>query len=338
MQKISALSNKIKILILILYTALVLMLAILIINKSTTTKILNGYSDKTYDEYVNLTVRMYEERKTSTENKGDYDSTTYNIRAFVEKKEAAKNWEIKDIKYYVTGINRKGKMIFDEPSTSRTYKISKTSTYSSTGSTSIIENKIFKQSITVDSTTEEETIVDNEPIKLYIKVTYVINLEDEDVKKEIKSEIKFSNIQKENFDNYESTSIVNNKLENNSEAIDVEMEVNRATEKSTSESAKKDNFDFETYLNTAYLGDKKIERFSVEVFGKLNNVKSKDNKLLSEYVRLYTSYGSTLTRVGTTLSYVKIDESYEVKELFIKTIVIFTDGTSSQKTLKVEIK
>ena len=320
MQKISALSNKIKILILVLYTALVLMIAIFIVNKSTATKILDGYSDKTYDEYVNLTVRMYEERKTATENKDDYDSVTYNIRAFVEKKEAAKDHEIKDIRYYVTGINRKGKMIFDEPSASRTYKISKTGSYSNTGSTSIVENKIFKQSITIDSTTKEETITDNEPIKLYIKVTYVIALE------------------KEDFDSYESTVIVSNKVKNDSEAIDVEIEVDRATEKSTADSAKKDNFDFETYLNTAYLGDKKIDRFSVEIFGKLNNVKSKDNKLFSEYVRLYTSYGSTLTRVGTTLSYVKIDESYEVKELFIKTIVIFTDGTSSQKTLKVEVK
>lgn len=338
MQKISALSNKIKILILVLYTALVLMIAIFIVNKSTATKILDGYSDKTYDEYVNLTVRMYEERKTATENKDDYDSVTYNIRAFVEKKEAAKDHEIKDIRYYVTGINRKGKMIFDEPSASRTYKISKTGSYSNTGSTNIVENKIFKQSITIDSTTKEETITDNEPIKLYIKVTYVIALEKEDVRKEIKSEIEISNIQKEDFDSYESTVIVSNKVKNDSEAIDVEIEVDRATEKSTADSAKKDNFDFETYLNTVYLGDKKIDRFSVEIFGKLNNVKSKDNKLFSEYVRLYTSYGSTLTRVGTTLSYVKIDESYEVKELFIKTIVIFTDGTSSQKTLKVEVK
>ena len=61
-------------------------------------------------------------------------------------------------------------------------------------------------------------------------------------------------------------------------------------------------------------------------------------KIISCLANMYTSYGSTLTRVGTTLSYVKIDESYEVKELFIKTIVIFTDGTSSQKTLKVEVK
>ena len=337
MQKLSNLSNKIKVLILVLYTALVLGISFFVVNRSTETKILEGYSKKTYDDYVNVTFRVYEERKTALDNDAEHDSTTYNIRAFVEKKEKAKNMEIRDIRYYVTGVNRKGKIIFDEPSASRTYKISKTGSFSNTGSTSIVENKIFKQSITIDESTKKETRIDNEPIKLYIKVTYLITIEAEDVRNEIKSEVQISDIQKEEFSKYELTKIVSNKIKNDSEAIDIECEVDRATEKSTKGSAKKDNFDFETYLNTAYLEDRTIDRFAVEIFGKLNKEDGEKDKLFSDYVRLYTVYGSTLTRVGTTLSYVKIDESYNVKELYVKTTVYFTDGTSSQKMLKVEL-
>lgn len=334
MQKLSALSNKIKVLILVFYTLILLGLSIFIVNKGTATKELSGYSIKTYDEYVNLTVRVYEERNTAVENKGENDSTQYKIRAFLEKKDAAKGREIKNIRYYVTGINRKGKYIFDEPSTSATWKISKSSSFANTGSSSIIANKVFIQTITIDGSTKETTKTDNQPVKLFIKTTYEIILDDETVRRTISSEIKLSDIQKEDFSKYTETTLEENTLKNDSEALDFEVEVNRAKEESTSDKASKDTFDFEASLNAANLGDKTIERFSIEAFGKLESEKPETDKMFSQYVRLYTLYGSTLTRTGTTLQ-LKIDESYNVKELYIKTIVTFTDGTSSRRLSKI---
>ncbi len=338
LSKLSALSTKIKILILVLYTALVGVVTILILNSTTKSKVLDGYCEQSYDEYVKLTVRVYEERKSTLENESDFESTTYKVRGFVEKQDAAKGYEIKNIKPFIAGVNRKGKIKFDESSS--TYSISKSSTYSQLSSSSFISSSIFKQSVTVDSSSKEETIVDNIPLKLYVNIKYTIVIDDEEINKELKTEIKVTDYESEDFSKYENGLLGNDDyIVNESEAVDVNIEYTKATEESKKDSIKKDSFNFETELNQTYLGDKKIENFSVEIFGKINT-KDCDHKIFSEYVRFYTCAGSALNKTASTdtiLSSYKIDELYDVETLFVKTVVKFDDGTSSIRKIKIDL-
>lgn len=337
LNKLSALSTKIIVLILVLYTSLAGVITLIILNSSTKTKILSEYSESLSDEYVKLTVRVWEERKSAQENKSDYESTKYGMRAFLEKTDNSADLEIKNIKYYVTGKTKKGKLLFDESSS--TYSITKTSTYTSTTSTNIIPNSIFKQSISVSSTNEKE-VINNVPVELYVNVIYTLVLTNSEETRSLKSKIIISDPENENFSKYESGKIGSNDLViNESEAIDLSIDYDASKEESTIDEAKKDSFDFETVINSTYLGEKTIDNFSVEVFGKIST-RDTEEEIFSDYIRMYTCYGEAITsktKVDTVYTNYQINEAYDVEELYVKTIVKFTDGTSSVRKIKIDL-
>lgn len=346
LNKLSALSTKIIVLILFLYSALTVIITFAVVSQKDKTKILDGYSEKTQDEYVKLTVRFWEERTSSLGNNSDYESTKYYMRAFLEETEYAislkeeKTLEIQNIKYYVTGLAKNGKYLFDE-STSTTVKIAQNSTYTTSTTSNIIGGSIFKQSISVDSSTNEEEITDNRPLELYVNVSYTLIIDDESVERNLKSLIKITNPSKENFDEYEDSTLDSKYyITNESEAIDVEIKPTLATEESVKGDIKKDKYNFETELNQTYLGEKTIENFSVEVFGKVST-RDTGYDIFSDYIRMYTCYGSSLvekTSSDTIYSGYQIDEAYDIETLYVKTVVEFTDGTSSVRKIKISVK
>lgn len=338
LNKLSALSTKIIVLILVLYTSLAGVITLIVLNSSTKTKILKEYSESLSDEYVKLTVRVWEERKSSQENKTDFESTKYGMRAYLEKTEKSTDLEVKNIKYYVTGKTKKGKLLFDESSS--TYSITKNSLYTPSTSTNIVPNSIFKQSISVNSSTEEKEIINNVPVELFINVNYTLIFSNKEENRSLKSKIIISNPETENFSKYENGEIGSNDLViNESEAIDVMIDCSLSTIETSTEEVKKDSFDFETTLNSTYLGEKEINDFSVEVFGKIST-RDTDEEIFSNYIRMYTCYGSAITsktRVDTIYSNYQINEAYDIEELYVKTIVNFTDGTSSIRKVKINL-
>lgn len=335
MQGLSKLNNKIKIIILVLYTFIAVLITFLVLNSATKTTLINGYSKQAGDDLLNVSFRIQEQRQSSNNNSNKHESSTYKIYAYLEKTKQDDNVKlaIDNIKIYVSGENKDSKLLFDEPNSSITKKIPETS------KTTSFEANIIPNSIFVKKYDSSNELIDNEPKKLYFKITYnyVKKVSDSEGKETVSSEdriIKYEvNLDKFTDDSskLETRSFVeqSNKIINNGEPYDLQIKKSLST---TTES--KERYNFIVSLNNPNLLNRKIKNIQINVYGKVLNDSKDTNNEFSEMIHLYTYCGSVISSTGSNVT-TDVPTEYELPEMYIVSRIVYEDGKKENVEYKV---
>lgn len=335
MQGLSKLNNKLKIIILVLYTFVAVLITLLVLNSATKTTLIHGYNDHVGDDLLNVSFRIQEQRQSSSNNNNKHESSTYKIYAYFEKVQQKDNVKlaIDNIKIYVSGENHESKLLFDEPNSSITKKIPETS------KTTSFEANIIPNSVFVKKYDSSDNLTDNEPKKLYFKITYnyIKKVSDSEGKIESSSEdrtIKYE-ISLNNF-NSDSTKLKlrnfvegSNKIVNDGEPYDLQIKKSMST---TSES--KERYNFIVSLNNPNLANRKIKNIQINVYGKVLNDSKDTNNEFSEIIRLYTYCGSVVSSTGSNVT-TDVPTEYELSEMYVVSQIIYDDGKIENVEYKV---
>lgn len=335
MKTLSNISNKIKILILVLYSALAIVVAFLIVDRATQVDLFEEYTNTPYDDTVKVNFQLKEVRKSSVENNADYESTTYELYGSVAKdtgNEKAKETKISNIRFYVSGITTSGKIVFDEAL--RDGSISETSTYPYRTSSNLAANNTFVKKVTVTEGTAEKTM--KEPAQIYFRVTYTAtekNCPAQD--KEILYSTSITNIDKIDFSSFEERQVQNGKIVNEADPFDLLISKKLNNENTTSSTnVKKDYIRTQFDLNNPNLAGKTVKDAKIEVFGKVNNDNKDKENDFADYLRVVAYYGTILS---VTYIETAIDESYDISDLFVVAHIEYTDGTNYNTQFKISI-
>jgi len=336
MNFLSKLNTKIKIIILVLYTMIAVLITFLILNSASKNETMQGYTGSASDEFVNVAFRMQEQRTSSTQNKTDSESSSYKFYAYVEKKKQEDNVKlsINDVKIYLIGENQEGKLLFDEPSSSITKKISES------GKSTSFESNISSNDVFTKKQNSEKNLADNSPKKVYFKVTYIANkkVEDEgkdagytEVKKEIKYTFDLTEVNQANFDKATERKKVDgsNRIVNEGEPYDLQIKKSL----STSTTVKKDRYNFIISLNQPNLGSKVLKNVLIEVYGKVENDPKDTKNEFSDYILMYVYSGSLLSSTGSNIT-TDVEQDYKLSEMLIISTVEYDDGVSQSVSYK----
>lgn len=334
MRFLSNISNKIKVLVLVLYSALALVIALLIINGATKQDLFKEYGTKAYDDLMKVCFKFKETRQSSYQTKKDYESSTYEIYVSTEKQQYAKDQKIaiSKICFYLSGETTNGKLVFDEGL--RNGSISEnSSTFSS--NYNLATSSSFSKTVKMEN--DEEKVQNTEPIKLYFKMTYVAKINNVEEKREINYWTDLSKIEKIDFSEFEEREVTNGKIENIGEPFDLKIQKQLATESTTSSAnVQKDAIKTTLTLNNPNLNSKTVESSAIEIYGKVQNDVKDKNNYFADYVRLYAFYGNIFSMTGSG-SETTLDEAYQLSDLYVVAKVLFTDGTTYTTQYKLDL-
>ena len=316
-----------------MFTIIAVLIAFLIIHFNTKVELLKGYSDEAYDENVKLVVRMREDRKSSFGTSTDYESSTFYLAAYLEKKSTVSKASLSNIRFYMSGENSNGKISFDEYTSS--YTVSTSSAGGPSTTVNHLSGKKFAKTIVVEN--DEKKVNDTIPAKVYLTVLYTLKTEDNvETNHKIKYSVNLTQTKDINFDNFESVELKNTFIENKGHAIDLKVEKSFTSEQSKKGSAKYDSITVTTSLNNPNLAGREIKNYKVEVFGKVKNDVKDSDELFDNMIRVYTATGSALNTSGTK-SKCEIDEKYDISELYIILVVEFTNGETETANYKLNL-
>lgn len=339
MNLLSKLSNKVKILILVVYSLIAVLIAFLIASAGTKSDLMKGYTHNAFDDYVKASYRVQEVRQSSRQANEDFENSSYRVYAYIEKRTPSENTKIAidDIMLYIAGENKEGKLLFDEPSSTTKKSISTTGTVASYGSNAI-PNNIFVKKVTKES--DKDILLDNTPVKLYftLKYTAVVTKDGQttNTPQVLKYTIDLTNVEKQDFTNFEERSIYNKRVENlHNEPFDLEISKTK-TDSSSNPSIIRDRFSIKIYLNSPNLSINKLMDFKIEVFGEVKNDSTDNNNQFVDYVRVYTYSGGVISSSYSTIT-AELDEQYETNKFYAIVHYEYEDGTKQDLKFKFVI-
>lgn len=334
MNFITKINDKIKILILFIYTLVAVLITFLVLNSNTKVELLNDYSNVAADENVKLVVRMREDRKSSYGTSSEYESATYYLAAYLEKKSEVNKAKLTNIRFYISGENKNGKISFDEYSSS--YTVSSSSIGGPSTTVNHSSNKKFSKTIVVEN--EKANVNDNTPVNVYLTVLYTMQKDGETTTSnhKIKYEINLTKSDEINFGSFESVNLSNNVVENIGKPIDIKVETSFTSESSKKGSPKYDTITLTTSLNNPNLNGRTIKNYKIEAFATVNNDVKDDEELFDNVIRVYTAAGSSLNTSGTKAK-CEVDESYEMSTLYIKIFIEYENGLTETANYKIDL-
>lgn len=354
---ISKLNEKLKVIILVLYTALAVLVTLLLLNMNDKVDYLSEYSSKPYNDYISITVKLKENRESTYKTKTDYETSTYFLSAFAQKGTEYKKAKYSKIKYSLTGINENGKYSFDE--TASEYSMSEGNKSGISSSSTISSGSIFSKKITVKEDVKTET--NNIPVLLGLKVLFtieyneVITNEDGSKSYEYKSSSKNEIVKiesefnykfdltelkdvEDDFNSFEERELNKQTVSNLNDPFNLKIETTFTTEESKEGSVKTDKLTFTPSLNAPVLLGKEVEQFKIEIFGKVENDKKDKDQNFADYVRVYSAYGQEMSETAVRLAAVELDEEYDISELYVIGSVKCTNGEEFKVNYKVNLK
>lgn len=333
MNFLTKINDKLKIIILVVYTLIAVLIAFLVLNSSTKVELLKNYSNVASDDNVKLVVRMREDRKSSYGTSTEFESSTYYFAAYLEKKAEVSKAKLTNIRFFISGTNSSGKISFDEYNSY--YTVSNSSAGGPSTTVNHSSNKKFTKTVVVEN--EKNVVNDTTPVNVYLTVLYTIEKEDKTTSDhKLKYTVELNQIKDIEFSSFESVDLTNNVIKNENNAVDIKVEKLFTSDESKKGSAKYDSITITTSLNNPNLAGREIKNYKVEAFGKVkNDVKDKE-ELFDNYIRVYTASGASLNISGTKVK-CEVDEKYEISELYILLVVEFTNGTSETAKYKVDL-
>lgn len=333
-----------KTIILIAYTFVIFLGAILIIYLSTNSKQFAEYTTNPYNDDLNLNVQMMEVRMSENDesNKTDYEYSKYDLKLFVRR---TTDQYISNIYTYVCVESQDGKKYTETSSAKQmgqgTWQT--TTMYLLNSSYEFAYNKIVQNAENTDKLEQENFI----PKKVYLKVVYDVELNNSssDKKTETRSlnyMFKVNDIDHNAFASYEKREVISEKnntgyLEFKEDLVKIKLthEIIEADNKSE---VNKDKFNFSRLEvnSTALADDVKINHLSLEVVGEITNTDLVNDKYFSKYIRLFTYNGALVKNIPiSSIRDVSIDEEYNCEKLYFKIVAELSNGQTIKNTFYV---
>ena len=354
---ISKLNEKLKIIILIFYTALAVLVAFLLVSCQDKIDYFKEYGTNPSNDEISVTLKIKENRESTYKTKTDYETSTFFINAYAQKGAKYKKAKYSNIRYSLVGENKNGKISFDE--TSSTYQMSYSNTTGVSTSSTISSASVFKRKITVEN--EVVTDTDNLAVILGLKVLYTIeynetitnedgsveykynqtsNKEVTTINSEFNYKIELTQLEdvETKFSTFDSRKLNGSIVENEKDPIDLKIEADFTDSETKEGSVKSDKLTFTPTLNNPNIAGKEIENYRIEAFGKVLNDKKDTENMFADYIRVYTVFGKDLSASSVKLAGVEIDEKYDVSEIYVIGYVKCVDGTEYNFNYKVNLK
>lgn len=312
-----------KTLLLAVYAVLMFGLVIILANTTNKPKRFSEYKTIPYDDNISLNVQVMEIRQSKEETGTDYEYSKYDVYFIVTKRVDA---SISGMNAYIA--NDSGKEIkYQQSASEKTMaKTTKqvTNFYILNSSLEFAYNKI---------TVEEEKVThDNQkPETLYIKLVYdIVYTSDEDAEPktcELNYKFDYKDVDATKFVNYEKRDITGNYIDYKDDPIKIKL-VNSQSE---SNNITKNNFKVSIVdVNKAGLGDKKIDKIDLQIFGEVTNLQMVNEKYFSKYIKFFTYNGAIVE--GTAISTSRtsaFNADYNVEKIYVTATISYTDGSNS---------
>ncbi len=324
-----------KTIILIAYTFVIFLGAILIIYLSTNSKQFAEYTTDPYNKDLNLNVQMMEVRMSENDesNKTDYEYSKYDLKLFVRR--TAEEY-ISDMYAYVCVESKDGKKYIETTSPKQMGQGTWQSTtmYLLNASYEFAYNKIVKEAEDSEKLKQENFI----PEKVYIKVVYEIDLKEAvDGKKTETRELNYmfevDEINQKNYSSYEKRDILNGNVDKG--YIDYKEDLlkikltHELVEADTKSEVDKNKFNFNRLeANVKTLADGvTIERMNLVIEAEITNTELVNDKYFSNYIRLFTYNGALVRSIPiSTIRDVSIDEAYGIEKLYFTINLELSNG------------
>lgn len=327
MKLLSKLSPKMKVLILIVYTAVVVVLGVIVFNFVQPQNVDNfkEYQDAAFDENISFIVRVRENRTSAdVSSETSKEKAYWDVMIYFTKKDSS--LQIRKVHTLLSAVGEDGSLIYNE----RLNSVSLTST--TIPSVSI--TSFAKKTNEYNSTTKEYQKTNHELSRLYIKVMYEIKNSDNvfefktiNYKIELLKEIDYK------FDSFNerlTKQEAGNKkgyFESEKELFELLVEARLNTEDNP-----KDRFRITAIEgNEVYNQDNKIKNLKLVVFGKAENDPSDTEEYFSNYIKIEQFYGvidsKAKVNAVVTLDY---NKNYEINKLYF--VGITTDSKQETTT------
>lgn len=303
-----------KTLILVVYTFAIFAVAFGIVALTDKGANFKDYSEKTADENIAVNVQISEKRKNKKQTKTDFEKSTYDIYFYIKKVSSV---SLENIYVYIAVETEDG--IRYVQSTSEK-SLSGTSTVLSTISVTNSSSNNFAVNEVVD---EEGVVkhVNRIPENLYVKVIYNKIIEEEKIPCELNCKIKYDDVKKENFNDFEKRNIVTTSngstqcIDYKNECVSVKF-LKLPYEKTSSEVAYSDyRVSNVKIVKNNLPTNVAISKFKMEITAETTNNASSSQEYFSKYVKLFVYEGSLVSDIANSRT-CALAEEYEVEKIY----------------------
>lgn len=316
MKFISKINTTTKILILVIYTFALAAIAGAVVIKTSNKVVFTEYTDKPYDENLEVAVSLLERRTRSDEKKEtSREEAKWDVRVHLNALDTSK--KIKNVGVYLTLKTHNGTYVYKEQTRTKEVTLPSINFLS--------DYSVANKTQTYNSKTEVYENVDKTPEQGFLKVHYQLKVDTLDGKVEYKDyeiNYKFNVIQfdEKEINKYVATTVdtldddrINLKDDNKLFGLKIKTKLS---------DNKLDKFNIYTYYSKETIGKASIEvkDSHLAVFGKLDNDPHDDTNYMSDYVSMVQYHGILTTRktgISLTASTVSYNELYNMSKICV---------------------
>lgn len=333
-------NNLIKVAFLVLYTVVIFLIAIFIVNgankksnrfpepskNASSEDLTSYYSTVPYNEDITVNVQVIENRESTKETKTSYEYTKYDVYLFVTKKIEG------DITNLYAYLCSKSGEYYSYTETSTSKSIKGTSSYQSSAISMLNSSTEFAYlRIMVDEVGKLVSVNDRRPEEMYVKVAYDVQYSGEEKinSKELNYKFRFDELKLDlsKLDSFEQREIGTTYIKGESDRV--KIKAFRTTTAATDTKPAFDNFKISIIDTNAdnMEANVLIDKVTMSVYGVVTNEKQITSKYFDKYVRLF-HYSGSLNRGIRATRTATISQDYGIEKLYFSIKVDTTDGNS----------
>ena len=324
-----------KIILLVVYTALLSLIVVLSINVSDKTNSFKEFTDKPYDDILSVNVNMVEKRASAVENSNNHESTVYDFYLFVTKNEICK---VENLYGYLAVKSKNGDIRYHETTSAKTLD-NGTYTNGNMYFLNTTSKKIaYKEYAKAEN--DKEIFYDFTPETIYLKLQYDVTLEGKTTEsRELNYQTNISKINTKEFKSYEKREI------NSDDYIvtgdeNFKIRVTQSTDKNdhskiTSKEIKISRLGI---ANESSLNGKKVKDIDLTIIGEILN-KDMVTSGFDEFIHMFTFKGAfSQTRNMTSTRYCDFNIDYNIDKLYFNAIVTYDDNSTKLTQFYIDVK
>jgi len=342
MKFLQKLNPSVKILMVVIYTIILAVASVLIINLKKVDET-EGYGSSARDKNIQVVCKIYENRIASSGSTTESASWTASFQ--ITKNNA--NVEVSNIEMYVKAKTFDGNTIYFEesPQSNSTYK----------GTPSITGSTFATTGASANRATIKKTLTENGELKLvFVRVLYTVTENEVEKQKELKYYFRPIKPEQENFSNY---TVVKQIIADN-KSKDIELEKNtycapNVRVKLYDDEKTSDRVQVGFKFNEAALKEqgKYVKSASVTVFAKVKNDSSDTKNVISDYITVVDAHGVfvdesnleawTTSQVSNLNGFYQcvssINYKYYVSDLYMLISYTTNDNKTTYDRVKIEV-
>lgn len=335
MKFIEKLNNTGKILVLIVYIAILSGILLLAGSFKSDSKIYTDYSNIPGDENIDIAVRI-KERRTLPSSENEKETQYWDLQVYLHLKDQSAIY--RNVTVYTAILKKDGTYKYEEKTASVLTGIENPNNI--TGSTS--DRGIFSsysttsKTMVYNSSTKEYTKNDGEPDKIFVKVVYEIREEGKkDEKKSFTYQCDIINVDEVDFNKFDSTTTNDSKniVLNGIEEI-LKAKVRTELKENVTET---DTYRLNVTYNPLEDDKKVVESASIALFLGIKNTESDTENYFEDYIEFAQYHGTlpylyTIPQVATAYS-----GSFEMDNLYVYAKLNNTNGTVDESKVFIPV-